>query len=218
MEGLLLWLDAQRGVTEVSGAVSAWADQSGSGLDASQPLASARPRRVSASAALPMIEFDGEDDFLSLADGFSDFREGVSFFAVVEVAEDNGCVGILEFSNGAEVDDINFGRQEGAPHYEVLGGYFHGPDGVFELGQRYIVGLVHDTGRNAELRLNGEFLRVQSFELPENLMRYDNFVGRTLYEGCSLLSGRVGEIILYARGMGDAQRVEVERYLRDKWQ
>jgi hypothetical protein len=217
-ERLMLWLDAQRGTTETSGKVSQWADQSGNGLDASQSLDTARPSRVTDADGLSWIEFDGIDDFLSLADGFADFSEGVSFFGVVEVHQDRPCVAILELSNGQEIDDIDVGRQSGSVHYEALGGYFHGPEGVFGLNRRLIVGVVHDTGSNAELRLNGEFLAVNSFPLPANVMRYDNFVGRTLYTGCSTFGGRVGEILLFARGIGDAERARIERYLSNKWQ
>ena len=64
---LLAAWDARAGVTNVSGACSAWADQSGNGFHATQGTAANRPT-ISTSGGTPSLLFDGtNDNLLSLA-------------------------------------------------------------------------------------------------------------------------------------------------------
>ena len=81
-----IWLDAAAGVTESSGSVSGWADQSGNSNDFSQ-LTGLRQPSYNASDSnfnnLPSISFDGSNDVLQntgllLDNGFS---TGVLFLA-----------------------------------------------------------------------------------------------------------------------------------------
>ena len=62
---LLAAYDARVGVTNVSGACSAWADQSGNGYHASQGTAGARPT-ISTSDGYASLLFDGTADWLSV--------------------------------------------------------------------------------------------------------------------------------------------------------
>jgi hypothetical protein len=63
---LLAAWDARLGVTNVSGACSAWADQSGNGYHASQGTAGARPTITTASG-YASLQFDGTADYLEAA-------------------------------------------------------------------------------------------------------------------------------------------------------
>jgi hypothetical protein len=218
-DGLALWLSAERGVTESNGAVSEWADQSGKRRHATQTVADQRPKRVSVSGSRSMIEFDGSDDTLSLADGFDDFEAGASFFAVVEVLGMPTCSSLLHLSNGLEEEDVDFGIRGYSLAYEVSDSYFNGPE-AYDLTQRIIAEIIHRTTTDglAELRVDGEYLHADTVVTPMVTTRYDNFIGRSLYEACSPLHARIGEILLYDRALADSERVEVEGYLRSRWQ
>jgi len=64
VSGLILWLDASRGITLNGSDVSAWADQSGEGNDLTQATPSNQPLFVSSLAALnnmPAIKGAGSD-------------------------------------------------------------------------------------------------------------------------------------------------------------
>ena len=64
---LLAAWDARAGVTDVGGACSAWADQSGNGFHGTQATAANRPT-ISTSGGTPSLLFDGtNDNLLSLA-------------------------------------------------------------------------------------------------------------------------------------------------------
>lgn len=66
--GCQLWLRANRGVTLNGATVSAWADQSGNGNNATQGTAANQPTYGSATfAGFPALDFDGVSDFLSVA-------------------------------------------------------------------------------------------------------------------------------------------------------
>ena len=108
--GLLMWLRADRGVTQDLGAVATWADQSPNHTDAIQTATNARPVLASSGiGGLPVLKFDGIDDFLKLPAGFADFTQGLSMFAVVRENPVDTCVEVMEFSNGSEIDDISLG-------------------------------------------------------------------------------------------------------------
>jgi hypothetical protein len=69
LPALKLWLRADEGVTlDEQGRVTAWRDQSGSGHDAAQPSAAARPELTPAAVGgRPALRFDGQGRFLALA-------------------------------------------------------------------------------------------------------------------------------------------------------
>jgi hypothetical protein len=66
IEGLLLWLRSDKGVTSGSG-VSAWADQSGNGYNATQSTSGKQPLLTASEfGTIPGVVFDGIDDFLEI--------------------------------------------------------------------------------------------------------------------------------------------------------
>lgn len=218
LDDLILWLAADRGVTLTDGAVSKWLDQSQTHADAVQGVVGARPRRVDAAQnGLPMLEFDGGDDWLAVPDGFEDLSTGLSFFAVVALRGDGLCTSVMQFSNGVEEDDIDFGRYMGSIHYEVSGPFVTGPDNAFAIGPVTLLDFVHDVDQSVQLRMNGQLLVAGDLMLPIVTLRTANFVGRSLYADCKPLQARVGEILFYARPLPSSERLLIEQYLKQKW-
>lgn len=216
-DGLVLWLAADRGVTNTSGAVARWQDQSSNKADATQVVVAARPRVASAGNSLSMIEFDGEDDFLALPDGFDDFSNGLSFFAVVEALGDDECSSIVQLSAGAETEDLDFGRQQRSVHYEDGDVYLTGTPDALPKGERKLVEVVHSPSTDVDLRVDGQYVMSGKLPLPATLTRTANLVGGTLYTNCAPLEARVGEIVLYSRALSLVERTRVQSYLREKW-
>jgi hypothetical protein len=215
---LTLWLDAANVVAQTSGSVCKWPDQSSAKLDATQMVGAWCPTLVhSESDQRALIGFDGNDDRLSLPEGFSDFSAGVSFFAVVEVTVDNKCPSFLQLSNGAELDDLEVGRHQGSLQYEVSASSLAGPDNALELNRRVVIEVVHSDS-SVELRLNGQILASSPFDLPAVVTRTQNFIGGTLYADCAPLGARVGELLLFTRALDSTERAAVEKYLAAKWQ
>ena len=89
---LIAAYDARLGVTNVSGACSAWADQSGNGFHGTQGTAANRPT-ISTSGGTPSLLFDGTDDnLLSLATSAAGVH---SVYAVIEPTANTGVRTIL---------------------------------------------------------------------------------------------------------------------------
>ena len=83
---LLAAYDARVGVTNVAGACSAWADQSGNGWNASQGTAGARPA-ISSTGGFASLLFDGTSDFLNIA-GITAAAGTKTVYAVVNPSAD----------------------------------------------------------------------------------------------------------------------------------
>src|SRR5262249_27206393 len=67
LAGLRLWLRTDRGVTvDANKKIERWADQSGNHFDALQSNPSQRPTLgvISEKTETPVVQFDGQDDFL----------------------------------------------------------------------------------------------------------------------------------------------------------
>lgn len=79
VSGLYQWLDASQLSLSDNDAVSSWTDESGNGRHATQGTGGNQPIfKTGIVNSLPVIRFDGTDDFLSLGD-FSAFTEGEAF-------------------------------------------------------------------------------------------------------------------------------------------
>jgi hypothetical protein len=71
--GLVLWLDAAKGITQTAGAVSGWADQTTFHNDASQPVASLQPTLIpSGIHGLPVVHFNEDAGGSSPSTGAGD--------------------------------------------------------------------------------------------------------------------------------------------------
>jgi hypothetical protein len=226
---LTLWFMADQGVTTAAdGSVTTWIDQSPGNRSASQPVLAQRPTLVSAPPGqLPMLSFDGTNDFLDLPPGFSTFT-GASFFAVVEALPNDLCAGILHFSNGSDADDVEFGRhQPNLLYYEVVGSFLNGTPRGFVVDRRLVLSVVQagssDGVGSVESRIDGSLDQIGPVDLPRVVERLQNYVGRNGYfeqpELCSMyFRGRIGELLFYPRGVTGDERQQIESYLAEKWQ
>jgi hypothetical protein len=213
-DGLLLWLRADRGITEVSGKIASWADQSQHHLDAIQTDPNLRPHVVT-SDGKASVEFDGADDFLQLPGGFSDFTKGLSLFVVVQPASITPCQSFVEFSNGSEMDDISLGIYEQQILYEVQDPYTQATPIV--VGTPQEITLIHAADEAVVLRRNGALAQKTTFALPIVTERTETFVGKSLYGGCPTFGGRISEILLYERTLAVPELTALEQGLRDRW-
>lgn len=220
LDGMELWFKADEGAwAGGNGSVNRWVDQSPKGQDATQTDANLQPRLVMMPSGPPMVEFDGKGDALRLPNGFARFT-GASFFVVAEAFENENCAGILSLSNGDDGDDIEFGRHRtNLLYYEVLNEFVEGTTGAFEVGRRLLGTIVQDGTGRVELRLNGAITGTpKKISLPTATTRTQNFVGKNTYDECpTSFGGRIGELILYSRGLSTAEQERVEAYLEDKW-
>lgn len=123
--GIVLWLDATKGVTQVGGAVSGWADQTSHGNNAAQALSIRQPTFSASSInSKPALHFNknhsgnNKGDVLSIADAVS-LQWGTGDFYVVVVARfDN----VTATDGPAAFFDKSFGGTNGGKTVLLLGG------------------------------------------------------------------------------------------------
>lgn len=217
-DALVYWFSADSGITEDSGRVAKWKNRAGNGLDAAQISEDSRPKldRLGDSRH-PAVRFDGDDDFLGMPPLTATFERGVSIFSIARNDGGDACMAMLEVSNGPEIDDISFLWDQAALQYEVFTDVADGQSGAFTTGEPRLLGVVHDPSGDVSLWMNGLANGVAGFGLPVQTNRNQNFVGRTLYQGCPTWTGEIAELIFYARALEPSERQSVEGYLEQKW-
>jgi hypothetical protein len=215
VDGLLLWLRADAGISRDVDSVTEWEDQSSAGNDATQPALALRPRFVAAGIADgPSVEFDGTGEYLMLPAGFTDFTSGISIFVVALQHSSEICSALIQLSNGGEVDDITLGQFNGLTLYEVADDYFSGE--AFPSGAPQLLAVVHGRDGAFVVRRNGRPSSAGMAGLPAKIERKQNFVGNDLYEGCGTFPGLISEVLLYSRAVSNDELFTIERYLRDR--
>jgi hypothetical protein len=224
VDGLELWFDASRGVGQVGGVVSQWADQSGHGRNALQTSTNLRPKLVdNALAGKPALVFDGDEnagDYLRLPTLEVDFAKGVSIFVAAEqtsAAGDTPCEGFFEASNGSEVDDIHLGTWQKSLIFEVALLYVNDTSFPLLFDQPQLVGAVLDPSRTVQVRRNSNAVGSGQADLPALTGRTQVFLGHSLYAECKPLHGVIGEVILYSRAVTDPEVLQIESYLQQRW-
>jgi hypothetical protein len=223
-DGLELWLDASRGVGQVNGIVSTWADQSGHHRDALQTANNLRPKLVDgALSGKPAIVFDGAadgGDYLKLPTLDADYTDGLSIFIVAqqkEPADVQQCVGFFEASNGSEMDDFHVGVWQNTPLLEVIEDIVHDTNYTALYDAPELIGAMVSPSKTAVMRRNSNGVGEGQVTLPENKPRSEVFIGHTLYQGCAPFQGAIGEIILYSRAVTDPELIQIESYLQKRW-
>lgn len=221
---LVYWFRADAGVTETSGRISKWADQSGNGQDALQQLPTQRPKLTTTDQTpLPLIEFDGES-VLELPSIDAPIDAGMTFFAVAGRGDESGCSAFLELSNGEDKVDVHFGHSGEPVHFEVENDWYDTEVAVFPVGALRQVTVQQsadvgsEKGAKVEVFANGAFIGLKGIPFPVRLERTRNFIGQSAYPNCHRLVGGIGELVLYSRVLPAAERAAVESYLKAKWQ
>ncbi len=219
LEGLELWFDATVGVTESNGVVAGWKDRSGHARHAAQTAVNYRPKLVADGFnGKPTLVFDGEGTYLKLPTLPGDFTRGVSIFAIGQQQADDGtCTGLLEASHGPEIDDVHLGTWENALLYEVYADIVHPADEPLLLGKPQLLAAIHQQNTAVQLRRNSNGLGEGNLPLPATIPRQLVYLGNTEYASCKRYAGSLSEILVYSRGVDDAELVEIESYLQKKW-
>lgn len=219
VDGLELWFDATVGVHEVNGVVTTWEDRSKNARHALQTAVNYRPKRiVDGFNGKPTIVFDGEDRYLKVPTLPGDFTRGVSIFTIGEqITDDGGCTGMFEASNGPEIDDVHLGTWESALLYEVYSDTMHPKDTLLLLGEPQLLAAVQQMNGAVQLRRNSSGLGEANMLLPVTIPREQVYLGRTAYASCVPYHGSLSEVLVYSRGVNDAELIQIETYLQKKW-
>jgi len=228
--GLVLWLEASKGVTASSGTVTAWADQSGNNNNATQNTPSSEPTQDATGInGLPAIHFAG-GTHLTIADSTSLQWGTGDFYIAVVMAENNA-------SNTA---GVVFAKQEASSPFAgpALFANFPLPAQSTEWGGQVSItsyvptnetSLNDDNARQFSLTRTGSSLSVRLDGLPDNSVVIGDggsldvsAVGIPVSIGASPtgtqgLSGDIAEIIAVNGTIAVSDVANIEAYLESKY-
>lgn len=220
--GLVLWLDANQGVTLVGGGVSQWDDQSSSGNDFSQASAGNRPTYSSlAINGHPSIQFDGSvPQWLLGGPGpnfsFSLFTVQAIIHGHIDVNPIIGCDGLLSLWYGGDPTIA----------FQTLLTWYNGSgnttidSGVPAFDDPFLAELTDDGTNIPKIYFNGTLEDTLGIHDTDNnalnaanlVVGLDNTAAPT-YQ----FWGSIGEILIYNSVLSDTDRHRVEFYLNNKW-
>ncbi len=221
----VLWLRSDIGISESGGKVSAWTDQSGNNLDASQSTPGLQADYTASNANLngfPSINFGSSGGYLTIGDDdLLDDTDGLTAFFVLRTPSSIGTEAILSkrVANNNEQSYVFFTTGGG---FEAR---FDGDNGVDSENSTI------STSENVLLSsvFNGSVQSISNFLNTADagtqtgasnvlLNRVsDLFIGTFEPGDTRYFNGDVAEIILYRDALNGAERLIVENYLAEKY-
>lgn len=231
--GLSLWLKADAGVTLSGSDVTAWADQSGNGRNATpndptnKPLFNASDKNGKPTISLTSI---GEAERVFTISSNPLGASGSTAFSVqyVEnVCDESDTNGPIFGNFGANID--------GDPQYQSH--YPYGPDCLVydcfattlrkdaltspvSISDAWSIYSVHSTSGEWKNYVNGALMHSDSSNTYNNSIGGDDttlYIGQQTGLGTYSLKGKVAEVIVYNRVLTTEERQQVEAYLNDKY-
>lgn len=217
----LIYLDANVGVTESAGLVSAWADQSGNNNDFTQVTGSLQPEyQATGLNSLPSIYFNGTDEMIS-ATLSSAFQE-MSFYAVfVQTSPTATGPSIIGQTSGTNNKRIFTTPPDAASRVFLWDGGV--VDSIVATSTTYnysnpiVLAFRENTDASGDGRINddawstGELVTsATSSDLPIKLGNRGSGTARRLV-------GNISELIIYPTIHTDSEANQVITYLTTKW-
>jgi len=201
LAGLRLWLSADALTGAADGdPVATWPDGSGAGADATQAVASKRPLfRAAQVHGLPAVQFDAADDGMA-----TPVDPGVPVTIFVVYASRAGATGHVLNGGFSFFMGPYVGR-----YRNYTGAYANGPT---IAGGRWLLQTLRQSSSLAELFVDGVFqASVSKTANPAAIaLAAQGTYGQPL-------DGLVAEVIVYDRALTEAERGDVEGWLRARY-
>ena len=202
-EGLLLFLDGASGPS-VKGVI--WHDTSGLNNDCSLTNLP-----TWSDSNLGYYNFDGTQ-YGQVPPGFNDFTQGLTILTFVNPGNTNTWERIIDFGNGPRSDNILFNRQGITSNlaFEIYNGIDQLPtftaiknNGLINNKWGFYVTRL-DGSNNLLKNQNNADLIVTSY-LPSNVVRNNNYIGKSNWVNDSLFGGDIGIIAIYNKALTDSE-------------
>lgn len=223
ISGLQGWYksDAITGLND-GDALTTWLDSSGNGNSASQSTVANKPLyKTAIQNGLPVVRFDGSNDFLDIASGLGlTTASGATIFAVYScsAATDNGLIDTSNTNPGTvntglgitrlhSFSDTFFARAGSSANDITVAS-----DTVVTMR---IIRYRH-VQATRELWWNGVSKGTNSNSVSIGTQQ-TAVIGRWFGGNSYPLSGDIAEILVYNASLSDAQCTQIETYLTSKW-
>jgi hypothetical protein len=224
--GLQLWLRADSGITQSGGAISQWADQSGSGRHAAQALAARQPQlQASAVNGRPALAFDGVDDFLTFDLPLNGLTGMTMMMVSANAANRNGGANGVAYAPLFWNETTRWGTVHLSPFQSAIQFRFGTTQAnnlstytrPVSAGSSFGLTTAVKNGSVERLYVQGQLALTATGKLTAiKGIRDTGNIGRG-YNDNTYFPGRIAEILVYNRALGDAERQQLEQYLLAKY-
>lgn len=217
LSGLALWLDASDAATITTATgVSAWADKSGNGRNATQATGTAQPTVQSAAQnGKNTLRFTGANSqFLTLASALNFSSTGYTILAVIRRGGPTGTnkVEVLGSAANAGVTALEWWTT-GVFYSNGVGGLSRGQSSTTQASTAYnVVSAVCPSAADGKIYFNGA--DISSVAYAAATMSSLDRIG---YSDSGYTNGEIAEIVVYGRALNTTERGNVEAYLKTKW-
>jgi hypothetical protein len=225
---LALWLRADAGLTYSGSSVSAWSDQSGNGMNATQTSGTLQPALATGavnSGVLPTVTFNGSSQYMSTGPDFANLSNGASIFVVTQPTTSTGTRNFCSFGNSGNSDAVfaqAIGTQASLSAYNgTTGSTVTTTSHPLTTSQYQLVEAIYQPGSGGgtgTVYVNG-VQQAQATNLVSSLnsiTRSDNLIGTGI--GLShYYNGGIAEILVFNATLTTAQRVSIESYILSKY-
>lgn len=224
---LNLWLDASVGITLNGADVSAWADQSGSGNNATQGVAANQPAfSATGLNGNPTIEFDGVDEFLQCNGPVASFvGEDLPYtFFVVQNAGPSITNGAwLNFGTtvaNSSLNDYRFVTQS-TPRilHQIADGVGVANIVANENVSANQIYVILNSGTSGSIYRQNTLLSGPTAMNRGAITPTNGWIGaiKPGVVGQVYWTGKISEIILYTRALSQSEREGIVAYLKGKY-
>lgn len=216
--GLLLWLKADSLVLSDADPVVTWADSSGNGNDVTQGTANLRPTyRTNGINGLPVVRFDGTNDFLTTGAFFDAGGFAASVATMFIVLSPDGIIttqfGIV--ASGTAADEFDrFSDGDGYSAYFRSARINNYPSPMFFDGDHMMTVKSGVGAGNYAIYIDGVSQGVQNpaWGVPSTFI-----AGRDSHATPNYFPGDIAEILIYNSALSSGNQLLVEDYLRTEY-
>jgi hypothetical protein len=209
--GLETWLKADAISASDGDPVATWEDSHTSNKDAAQATSGSRPTyQTSEINGLPVVRFDGTDDFMTVA-GIVNNDATRTLFCVVRLVALNSGDYVLAFATNAGI------RNTSAYQYFANSGGTGVAIGANDVGGAHIIAIRWNSTGSADVYYDSG--SATNFD-PDDV--YQANTPNALHLG-SRVAGAIpsqvdfGEVLVYDSALSDTDLDDVRGYLSDKW-
>jgi len=231
--GLALWLRADQGVTQSSGNVSAWADQSINGNNASQSTSGSQPTLVTSSLnGQPVLRFNGSTgQYLGIADNSSVRVTNYTIISVINPGATLSSYPIIVsrpyYASGwtSPYDSYQFGITPSGNLYAY--GSISSSSNVGTISSNVVAsqGPILATGSygSGVFKVYTKGSQVASTTVSNSPLSYNGqtanlVIGAATSNTAQLFyNGDIGEVLIYNRVLSSTEQQQAEAYLADKY-
>ncbi len=220
---MVLWLEADEGVTNSGGSVSGWADQSGNNNNATgvnQPLWVAN-----ALNGLPVVQFNGTNSYLNLPYFMNGATQGEGF-VVLKTTTTLGSDGALwswgSYAIYGYVTQLGYPNSDGSISEDFGSGNLYNMGVPAQPLSQYHLYEVTSQTNNWAAWINGSLLyqtngNPAGFSYAGQPYTPSPTLGVTEGYPTLYFNGDVAEVMVFNRGLTASERVTVSEYLNGKY-